>query len=177
MAAQQNSAKVKVLFLCMGNICRSPTAEGVFRQVIAEKGLEEHFYIDSAGTHSYHVGEAPDPRSVKAALQAGIDISHLRARQLKPQDSREFDYILAMDNDNLQLARALLSGKRNQSAAKDASDDATLALFLSYTSGMMGDEVPDPYYGGKDGFQEVIALVQKASRGFLDHLRDKGSID
>lgn len=159
---------IRVLFLCMGNICRSPTAEGAFRQAVTEAKLEDHFYIDSAGTHAYHVGEPPDPRSVDAALKAGIDIRNLRARQLTTSDFVEFDYILAMDSDNLELAQQV-AGKAQDNANQKL---AQLSLFLSFAPDL-GQHVPDPYYGGSQGFQKVIELVAEASQNFLKHCRQQ----
>lgn len=174
---QSKDAKIKVLFLCMGNICRSPTAEGVFRQVVMEAGLEHRFVIDSAGTHAYHVGEAPDPRSVEAALQVGVDLRHLRARQLKPADFQHFDYILAMDKENLRIANELMNKADKEKTETNISKIAYLALFLSFAPKTTLTQVPDPYYGENDGFLQVIDLVRKASHDFLTHLRTKGVLD
>lgn len=150
----------RVLFVCMGNICRSPTAEGVFRQLAREAGLEEAVRIDSAGTHDYHVGKAPDARAQAAALRRGFDLSLLRARQVKERDFLEFDHILAMDRENLaNLQRICPPGHRHK-----------IRLFLSYSSRFAEREVPDPYYGGRQDFDHVLDLVEDASRGLLESL-------
>lgn len=150
----------RVLFVCMGNICRSPTAEGVFRQLAREAGLEEAVCIDSAGTHDYHVGKAPDERAQAAALRRGFDLSLLRARQVEERDFLEFDHILAMDRENLaNLQRICPPGHRHK-----------IRLFLSYSSRFAEREVPDPYYGGRQGFDHVLDLVEDASRGLLESL-------
>ncbi|WP_158047818.1 low molecular weight protein-tyrosine-phosphatase [Skermanella pratensis] len=152
---------VKVLFVCTGNICRSPTAEGVFRHLVAEAGLAGQIETDSAGTHGYHVGEPPDRRSVAAAGKRGVDIGDLRARRVKPADFEEFDLILAMDQGHYdQLVRMAPDG------AKDR-----VRLFMDYAPDAPRREVPDPYYGEGTHFTEVLDLVEAASSGLLDRLR------
>ncbi len=158
----RNDTPIRVLFVCMGNICRSPTAEGVFRRKVEEAGLEHAIEIDSAGTHSYHVGEAPDPRAREAAARRGIDLSPLRARQARPVDFERFDYILAMDRDNYRGLEYL---------SEQASGDGRLRLFLEFARRFDEDEVPDPYYGGDQGFEHVLDLIEDASEGFIEHLR------
>jgi len=153
---------VNVLFVCMGNICRSPTAEGVFTRFVEEAGLADKIGIDSAGTHAYHVGEPPDPRAQKSALARGIDISHLRARRAVAEDFDRFDYVLAMDNDNLQ----------NLTALCEAQHITKLQLFLEYGSHADTREVPDPYYGGPLGFERVLDLIEDASNGLLRTILD-----
>lgn len=152
---------LRVLFVCMGNICRSPMAEGVFKRHVAEAGLSGQIASDSAGTHGYHVGEAPDPRAQKAAQQRGYDISGLRARQVMRDDFSEFDYVLAMDESN----RRLLAGLCPEHQA------GKLKLFMEFHADPATHEVPDPYYGGKQGFERVLDLVEAAAQGLLSHLR------
>ncbi len=157
---------IKVLFVCMGNICRSPTAEGVFRHHVQQKDLEKQFFIDSAGTHSYHVGSRPDKRSQQAAGLRGVDISRLRARRVTDKDYEFFDYILAMDNANY---RDLADSAPGQYQHK-------ISLFLSYAQDKKETEVPDPYYGGLKGFEHVLDLVSAASQGLLEELIDKHGV-
>lgn len=152
---------VKVLFVCTGNICRSPTAEGVFRNVALNAGLGNRITADSAGTHGYHVGEAPDPRSRRAALARGVDLSGLRARTVTAGDFAEFDHILAMDQGHLTQLRRM--------APPDAR--AKLALFLDFAPDAPRREVPDPYYGEGTHFTEVLDLCEMGARGLLEHLR------
>ena len=151
---------IKVLFVCMGNICRSPTAEGVFRKLHQELAPELDIHMDSAGTHAYHIGDAPDPRSQVAALQRGIDISSHRGRQAARQDVHDFDYVIAMDSENLRRLESL--------RPKDAR--AELRLLLEYSDAGVRD-VPDPYYGGSGGFERVLDLVEQGGRGLLAHIR------
>ena len=149
-----------VLFVCMGNICRSPTAEGVFRKVVEDAGMADAIQIDSAGTHAYHTGEPPDRRAQAAASSRGYKLSEIRARRVADEDFVEFDYVVAMDEDNLF-------------SLKDrATEEATteLVLFLEF-SASHENEVPDPYYGGASGFERVLDLVEEASRGLLEHIR------
>ncbi|MDJ0939497.1 MAG: low molecular weight protein-tyrosine-phosphatase [Woeseiaceae bacterium] len=154
--------KVSVLFVCMGNICRSPTAEGVFRHHVAEGGLGEAIDIDSAGTHAYHVGEAPDRRSQEAAERRGITLDDIRARRVKSEDFERFDLILAMDKLNhITLIEQA-----------DAEHHEKIQLFLEYAPGAEL-EVPDPYYGGAAGFERVLDMVEEASRGLLETLRSR----
>ncbi len=160
------SATVRVLFVCMGNICRSPSAEGVFRALVSEPGIGMEFEIDSAGTHAYHVGEPPDPRATSAAFKRGIDISAQRARKVQPHDFERFDYILAMDPDNL----AILEDMRSPQSP------AELGLLLDYCPKLNSDTVPDPYYGGADGFEQVLDLLDTACRSFVDHVSKDSAI-
>ena len=153
--------QVKVLFVCMGNICRSPTAEGVFKRHVAEAGLEGRVLSDSAGTHDYHVGDPPDPRAQRAAAGRGYDLSALRGRQVGRGDFAEFDYVLAMDEANLLV---LTRQCPPQHAHK-------VRLFLEFGPDPGSREVPDPYYGGAQGFERVLDLVEHASRGLLAHVR------
>lgn len=153
--------QVRVLFVCMGNICRSPTAEGVFRHLVAEAGLQEHILSDSAGTHDYHVDEPPDSRTQRAAVKRGYDLAALRGRQVTRNDFDEFDYILAMDETNLRLLERLCPPPHAHK----------LKLFLEFSGDPALREVPDPYYGGAEGFERVLDLAEQAARGLLEHLR------
>jgi len=159
----KNKEKIRVLFVCMGNICRSPTAEGVFRHLVEEQGLGEKIIIDSAGTHDYHIGDAPDARSQAAAARRGYDLSRLRARQVLREDFRAFDYILAMDEANLGLLQ--------QQCPDDCRE--RLKLFLEFADDGGLREVPDPYYGGAQGFERVLDLVEHAARGLLRDITKK----
>ncbi len=152
---------VKVLFVCMGNICRSPTAEGVFRQVVEKAGLAHLIEIDSAGTHAYHIGNQPDARSQAAALNRGYDLSAQRARKVTKADFEAFTYILPMDNENYA----------NLSAIASAASAHKIALFLTHGQNITETEVPDPYYGGENGFEHVLDLIEDASQGLLAHIR------
>jgi protein-tyrosine phosphatase len=149
---------ISLLVVCTGNICRSPTAEGVLRALAQRRGLAENIRIESAGTEDYHVGEAPDPRSVKHAKRRGYDLSALRARQVAARDFEAFDYILAMDRGHLRILRAMAP-----SAAK-----AKLGLFLDASARWKGEDVPDPYYGGPDGFEQVLDMAEEAAGRWLD---------
>jgi protein-tyrosine phosphatase len=151
-----------VLFVCLGNICRSPTAEGVLRHLAAKEAPQLALEIDSAGTADYHIGAPPDPRSQRAALRRGIDISALQARQVSADDFARFDLILAMDAENLRELRALQP--RNSRAA--------LKLFLEYAPGL-GHDVPDPYYRDAAAFEEVLDLSTAAARGLLAALQER----
>lgn len=145
-----------VLFVCTGNICRSPTADGVFRKLVEDAGLDVR--VDSAGTHGYHIGEGPDPRTVRAARARGYDLSRLRARKLVVADFDRFDLILAMDRGHLDIMRRLAP----------VGSAAQLALFSDFAPApWRGRDVPDPYYGGADGFVEVLDMVEAGSRALL----------
>ena len=157
---------VKVLFVCMGNICRSPTAEGVFRHKVENAGLGNKIDIDSAGTHAYHVGEPPDGRAQKAASGRGFDLSSQRARRVNSNDFEEFDYVIAMDSDNED---GLLS-------ICPAGLEDRVHLFLKFASNANTTEVPDPYYGGGNGFNIVLDLVEDAADGLIAHLQEKHSL-
>lgn len=152
---------VKVLFVCMGNICRSPTALGVFRKCVEEAGYADRVEIDSAGTHPYHVGAAPDARAQAAALRRGIDISGLRGRQATAQDVARFDYVLAMDQENAAHLLAL----------SPPGHEHKIRLFLEYASRSKERAVPDPYYGGVSGFDRVLDLIEDAAEGLLADIR------
>lgn len=150
-----------MLFVCMGNICRSPTAEGVFRRLVQTEGLAAEILIDSAGTHDYHVGEAPDRRTQQAAAKRGYDLSGLRGRQVSPRDFPEFDYVLAMDDHNLSILQRLCPPQYAQK----------LRLFMEYSERFDQREVPDPYYGGAQGFEAVLDMVEDAASGLLREIR------
>jgi protein-tyrosine phosphatase len=152
--------KVTVLFVCMGNICRSPTAEGVFRHVVENSHLSGKIEIDSAGTHAYHVGEAPDHRAQTTANTRGIDISDLKARRVSEEDFDRFDYIIAMDRDNLSI---LLTQCPDEHREK-------IHLFLGFAEHLNESEVPDPYYGGQYGFERVFDMVEAAAKGLLEDI-------
>lgn len=153
-----------VLFVCMGNICRSPLAEGIFRSLVEERnistGVRDGIFIDSAGTSGYHVGDPPDGRGIAAARAIGIDMSAQRSRQVAPHDFYDFDHILAMDRDNL----------RNLESWRPDDARAEIGLFLSYAPHLPLDEMPDPYYGAEDGFKRCIDLVQQGAQGLLKAL-------
>ena len=151
----------RILFVCLGNICRSPTAEGVFRHLLEQEAPELQIEVDSAGTAGYHIGDPPDARSQRAALRRGIDLSHLRARQVTPGDFAHFDLILAMDRDNLQRLEAM----------RPAQSHARVQLFLEYAADAGRLEVPDPYYGDASAFEEVLDLTTSASRGLIAALQ------
>lgn len=152
----------------MGNICRSPTAEGVFNNLIVEQGeqITDKFVIDSAGTHAYHIGEAPDLRAQRAAMNRGVELTHLRARKVIMGDFEDYDYLLAMDSDNYSV---LLDACPEQFRHK-------IKYFLEYAPQLNSREVPDPYYGGKYGFERVLDMVEAASVGFFDWLKKSGEI-
>jgi len=144
----------------MGNICRSPSAEGVFRSLVSERLLTQQIMIESAGTHAYHVGEPPDKRAQRAAQRRNIDLSRQVARRFNAADFDTFDYVLAMDHDNLQILRSMCP----------VGQEHKLALFLDFASQLEEDEVPDPYYGGENGFERVLDLIEVASEGLLNDI-------
>ena len=152
---------VRVLFVCMGNICRSPLAQGVFENLVRREGLEEEIFVDSAGTGNWHVGERPDVRALSAASLRGLDISAQRARQVRPEDCENFDYILTMDEENYKMVAALCRGS------------AVVRPFLDFAPDSREREVPDPYYGGPDGFERVIDLVGEAAEGLLEDIHER----
>jgi protein-tyrosine phosphatase len=151
---------ISVLFICMGNICRSPTAEAVFRSYVENANLAGQILIDSAGTHDYHIGDAPDLRAKRAAQQRGYDMSGLCGRQVEEGDFRRFDYVLAMDKANLAILKRLAP----------PGSVAQVRLFLEYARHHAEREVPDPYYGGADGFEHVLDMVEDAAEGLLQHI-------
>ena len=155
--------KVRILFVCMGNICRSPTAQGVFQHLVEAQGLADVIGIDSAGTHAYHVGERPDERASQAALRRGIDMSRQRARRVSERDFEEFDLVLAMDLANYEDLRGFCP----------PAYEEKLRLFLDYAPDTREREVPDPYYGGSRGFERVLDLVELAAAGLLADIRQR----
>lgn len=159
--------KIRVLFVCMGNICRSPTAQGVFQALLVQKELEDRFEIDSAGTHAYHINEAPDLRAQKAARERGIDLGYIRARKVIFGDFEDFDYLLAMDDDNFQI---LMEACPDEHKSK-------IKYLMDFAPHIGEREVPDPYYGGKYGFERVLDMVEEASLGFLNSLQQQGHIE
>jgi protein-tyrosine phosphatase len=164
MASRENTSPpgtASVLFVCMGNICRSPLAEGVFRHLVAEAGLADRFTIDSAGTGAWHAGERPDGRSVQVAAEHGITLEG-RARQVTGADLRAFDVVVAMDRDNLANLQAL---------SAETGGTAHLRLLRSFDGRAEGEDVPDPYYGGPQGFETVYHMVRSACEGLLEELR------
>lgn len=159
--SREDQPITSILFVCMGNICRSPLAEGVMRQHLRELGLLERVVLDSAGTHGYHEGAAPDERAQAAAMRRGIDISDLRARLVVKEDFQRFDLILAMDEDNLDLLQKMAATELRSKAR----------LLMDYAAGDAGRSVPDPYYGGPIGFERVLDMVEEATDGLLARLQ------
>ena len=161
MKSKWETDLVKVLFVCTGNIRRSPTAEGVFRKLVIDAGVGDKIFVDSAGTGAWHVDQAPDRRSQEAARKRGIDLSAQRARQVSADDFKNFDYVLAMDAANLRILSELCPSDLVSS----------ISLFLDYAPSLKRREVPDPYHGGGRGFEVVLDLVEVASNGLLSHIR------
>ena len=153
----------RVLFVCLGNICRSPTAHGVFSHQVSSAGLADRVLVDSAGTGAWHVGEPPDSRATAAARGRGYDLTPLRARQVRSGDFEEFDYILAMDRSNLSHLEAMRPG----------GYAGHLGLFLDFHPSPPFREVPDPYYGGEKGFEDVLDLIEAAGQGLLTRLEQR----
>jgi protein-tyrosine phosphatase len=160
-ANDASSSQTAVLFVCLGNICRSPLAEGVFRHLVDQEGLADRFEIDSAGTGAWHVGDPPDARSTLVAEQHGIVLDS-RARQVEPDDFERFDYIIVMDRDNLRTLERM---------SENNGSEARIELLRMYEAERDGDEVPDPYYGGSSGFEQVYKMVKRSCQGLLRHLR------
>jgi protein-tyrosine phosphatase len=152
--------KARVLFVCMGNICRSPTAEGVFRHLVKDAGLSDRIGADSAGTHAYHTNEPADRRAQVAAERRGYSLAHIRARPVRASDFELFDYLIAMDSDNLANLTTLAEPEYHN----------RLSLFLEFSQSPEV-EVPDPYYGGAAGFERVLDLVEEASRGLIEAIQ------
>ena len=155
---------VRVLFVCLGNICRSPTAEGVLRKLVLEQKLEHQMEIDSAGTHAYHIGEAPDERAQAACARRGIDISRLRGRRAVASDIEKFDYVLAMDRENYE----------NLLEICPPGLESRIRLFMEFATSRAEQEVPDPYFGGPLGFEKVLDLCEAAARGLVAQLKSNG---
>lgn len=158
---------IKILFVCMGNICRSPTAEGVFTKLVNDRKLTTHFQIDSAGTHDYHIGKAPDERAQLAARGRGVEINSLRARQIHGSDFDYFDHILVMDDENYGNLMAICPPEFRYKVKH----------FLEYATHFSETEVPDPYFGGNAGFERVLNMVEDASAGLLDSLKTLGKLN
>jgi protein-tyrosine phosphatase len=150
---------VRVLFVCMGNICRSPLAQGVFESVLRREGLEDLIFVDSAGTGGWYVGSPPDGRAQRSASLRGLDLSSQRARRITPEDCENFDYILTMDEENYRAVSSLCRGR------------AVVRPFLDFATDSPEREVPDPYYGGPEGFEHILDLVEDASEGLLADIR------
>jgi protein-tyrosine phosphatase len=148
---------MRILFVCMGNICRSPSAEGVFRRLLRERAPELDVDTDSAGTHDYHAGEPPDSRAMAAARRRGVDLSALRARQVAPHDFELFDLILVMDEENMRALRSQAHAKYHD----------RIRLLMEYAPESARRAVPDPYYGGEQGFEDVLDLLEEASEGLI----------
>ncbi|MDR3054727.1 MAG: low molecular weight phosphotyrosine protein phosphatase [Zoogloeaceae bacterium] len=155
-----DGARCRVLFVCMGNICRSPTAAGVFQKLLKKRKLSDRFEVDSAGTHGYHLGEAPDSRTQRAAAARGYDLSDMRARKVTEEDVRRADLVLAMDKVNLDNLRDMTEPEQHQK----------IRLFMPFARNFDDDEVPDPYYGLGYGFDVVIDMVEDAAEGLLETL-------
>src|SRR5262245_15998422 len=158
----ESRASRRILFVCMGNICRSPTAEGVFRRLLAEQAPELAVGIDSAGTHGFHDGAPPDPRACRAAERRGVDLRPLRARRVTESDFERFELVLAMDEQNLEFLLEVCPAEYRPRAR----------LLLEFAPHLERREVPDPYYGGSTGFEHVLDLVEEAAAGLLEHLRN-----
>ena len=157
----ENKEKISVLFVCMGNICRSPTAHGVFRKLVADAGLEDLIHTDSAGTHAYHGGEPPDRRAIAAAGRRGFSLEGITARRVSETDFEEFNYIVAMDEDNVAALQELA----------DEELHSKVSLFLEFASSIPETEVSDPYYGGSLGFERVLDLVEDAADALLETIK------
>jgi protein-tyrosine phosphatase len=150
---------VRILFVCLGNICRSPLAQGVFEGVLRREGLEDEVFVDSAGTGHWHIGSPPDERAMDAAALRGVDIGSQRARRVTPEDCKNFDYVLTMDEYNYRTVAALCLGS------------AVVRPFLDFATSTLEREVPDPYSGGPDEFEHVLVLIEEASEGLLQEIR------
>ena len=157
------SRHISILVVCTGNICRSPTGEGVLRHLAETRGLSDRVRVASAGTHDYHVGDAPDPRTLKHAAKRGYDFSAQRAVQVTKQDFHDFNYILAMDRGHLRILRGM----------QPAGSRARLGLFLDASGRWNGEDVPDPYYGGVEGFERVLDMVEEAAERWLDRFESE----
>lgn len=153
---------VRVLFICLGNICRSPLAQGVFEEVVRREGFEDEVFVDSAGTGSWHIGHSPDQRAQRSASSRGLDITGQRARRVTPEDCKRFDYILTMDEANYEAVAALCRGS-----------SVEVRPFLDYAPDRAETEVPDPFYGGSESFEHVLDLVEEASEGLLEEIKKK----
>lgn len=157
----KKTSKISVLFVCMGNICRSPTAQGAFEKVVRDAGLDAHFEIDSAGTHAYHVGEPPDRRATTVAANRDIDLAMQKARRVVAKDFARFTYVLAMDLSNLDDLLEICPPPHREK----------VRLFLEFSGSGSQQEVPDPYYGGAQGFERVLDMVEEGAKGLLGKIR------
>lgn len=155
--------QVSVLFVCLGNICRSPTSEGVFRSVVESQALDFEIEVDSAGTAGYHIGQPPDSRAIDAAAKRGVGISNLRARRLNRLDYEKFDYIIGMDLSNYQDLVSM----------SPVDYKGQVRLFMDFASDWADREIPDPYYGGHDGFERVLDMIESASLGLIEDIRKR----
>lgn len=163
MALRGKSDKLGVLFVCMGNICRSPTAEGVFRHRVEQARLQNRVLIDSAGTHAYHIGQPPDRRSIATAAQRNYRLNGLKARKVVPEDFARFEFVLAMDRDNLGALQRL----------RPPDQPGHVGLLLDFAPAQALREVPDPYYGGPQGFELVLDLIEAAADGLLIRVQER----
>ncbi len=154
---------MRILFVCMGNICRSPMAQGVFEKLLGDHGLSDRVLVDSAGTHAYHLGKAPDERAVRAARERGVEIAHLRARQVEPGDFDEYDLVVVMDEQNYDALR-FISAERHRHKLK---------FLLDYAPHLKTRNLPDPYYGTDMGFERVLDMIEDACTGLLHHLQEQ----
>ena len=154
----EKTKDINILFVCMGNICRSPTAHGVFQHLVKEKKLENKIAVDSAGTYAYQAGKKPDSRAIQAAAKRGYNLSKLRARKIEDKDFEKFDLVLAMDSDNHKDLTDQSPKRHHQNKVK---------YFLEFSTSAQTLEVPDPYYGGAEGFEKVLDMVEEASKGLL----------
>lgn len=153
---------VNVLFVCLGNICRSPIAQGVFEDLLRREGLENEVFVDSAGTGTWHIGEPPDARGQQSAARRGIDLSGQRARRVTLEDCQKFDYVIVMDRNNYDSVLPLCR-----------QHETEVRLFLDYAPNTTREEVPDPYFGDIEGFEHVLDLIESAARGLLDEVREQ----
>lgn len=158
---------INILFICMGNICRSPAAEGFFTRHLQDSPIRDRVSVDSAATHSYHIGHAPDRRAIETGDQFDVPIAHLRARRIKPSDFHDFDLIIAMDHNNLADLEAI------RPPGSSAELKLMMATHPGYREGGQGDEVPDPYYGGLDGFVYMFELLEPATAGLLEEVEER----
>jgi low molecular weight protein-tyrosine phosphatase len=179
--AREDGGATRVLFVCLGNICRSPTAEGVMRALVEREGLSDSIQLESAGTGGWHIGSAPDERATAAALARGVELRG-RARQVRSEDFEDFDLLLAMDGENLRELRRLAAGEEQRAKVRLLREFDPVSASRREDAGASGDldarasgdlDVPDPYYGGADGFDEVFELVQAACEGLLEQVRPR----
>ena len=161
MTQKSEKHSVGVLFVCLGNICRSPTSEGVFRKIVESESLDYDVFVDSAGTANYHQGSPPDPRAIAAASRRGVQIEMLSARQTRQEDFEQFDYVIAMDRQNYEDLRFM--------APQDLH--SKIYMFSEFTDDRKGHDIPDPYYGRDSGFERVLDMIEDAARGLLEEIK------